>query len=273
MNFEEKFKSKEELFKFLVANKNQLIAAKKFEMKCADSFAHSIAHVYEKEGANKEEGETQDLLSQDTITAKLVINTTGLFDSHRDVHIKGLWKKSLKEIKLMYHLQEHQMSFDHIISDRVKASTENIAWKDLGADYEGETEALIFTSEIDKQRNEFMFYQYAKNYVRNHSVGMRYVQLFLCINSEEENHKGEKANWNKYIGEVANREEVEDVGYFWAVTEAKLIEGSAVPMGSNWVTPTQSIKIEPSADTQEQEPDTPLLKKGIDLKKINLVIN
>jgi hypothetical protein len=37
-----------------------------------------------------------------------------------------------------------------------------------------ETEALVFNVEIDKDRNDFMFNQYAKGYVKEHSVGMRY---------------------------------------------------------------------------------------------------
>ncbi len=37
------------------------------------------------------------------------------------------------------------------------------------------------------------------------------------------------------------------------VKEAQVIEGSAVPMGSNEYTPTQEVK-EPSQDTQKQEP-------------------
>ena len=39
-----------------------------------------------------------------------------------------------------------------------------------------------------------------------------------------------------------NKAELERIKYFFAVTEAKAIEGSAVPMGSNFVTPTQSVK-------------------------------
>jgi hypothetical protein len=37
-----------------------------------------------------------------------------------------------------------------------------------------DTEALVFNVEIDKDRNDFMFNQYAKGYVKEHSVGMRY---------------------------------------------------------------------------------------------------
>ena len=47
-------------------------------------------------------------------------------------------------------------------------------------------------------------------------------------------------------------------GYFWYVLEAKCVEGSAVPIGSNTATPTLSIsdKGTPSKDTSNKnEPD------------------
>jgi hypothetical protein len=257
-----RFKSKEDLFRFLKENKSQLVSEKKFEMKRADAVFFAAHSINEKGEAEKEEAENvQSLLLKDRITVRAVINTTKLLDSHEDVHIDGLWKKSIKELKSVYHLQEHQMKFDHVISDEVKASTKKMSWKDLGAELPGDTEALLFDSQIEKSRNPFMFDQYVRGYVKNHSVGMRYVQLSLCINSSEKYYREEKDNWDKYIVEVANKEDAENNGYFWAVTEAKLIEGSAVLRGSNWATPTQSVKeTEPPLDTLYDGPDTPPAK-------------
>ncbi|KKK49589.1 hypothetical protein LCGC14_3133520, partial [marine sediment metagenome] len=42
-------------------------------------------------------------------------------------------------------------------------------WSELGFDFEGQTQALVFESTIKKERNEFMFKQYAKGFVKNHS--------------------------------------------------------------------------------------------------------
>ena len=66
-----------------------------------------------------------------------------------------------------------------------------------------------------------MFEQYAKGYVKEHSVGMRYVSIQLCMNSENKYDIDEKENWDKYIDKVANREDAENAGFFYAVTEAK----------------------------------------------------
>lgn len=234
------FTEKTALFAWLKANKRLLIAEKKSQLKFADSVCFqniSIATdgLIEKATANPE------LLNLAEFNVKVVINTTSIRDSHKDVHIPGLWKKSLQESRGMYHVQEHKMQFDKIISDRVIPITKVVTWKELGYDYEGTTEALIFDSTIEKERNLYMAEQYAKGRVKNHSVGMRYVNMFLAMNSEYKGDVEEKAVWDKYIGIIANRQEVEDDGYFYAVTEAKVIEGSAVPMGSNFATPTISI--------------------------------
>jgi hypothetical protein len=259
---ESRFRGRPELFRFLKENKSQLISQKKFEMKKADAVSHLAYPVTEKgEASEKSVEDVQSLLLKDKITVRAVINSTNLFDSHKDVHIGGLWKKSIRELKFVYHLQEHQMKFDHVISDEVKVFTKKMPWKTLNVDLPGDTEALLFDTSIEKARNPFMFDQYARGYVKNHSVGMRYVQLFLCINSTERSYAEEKAAWDKYITEVANREAAEDSGYFWAVTEAKLIEGSSVLIGSNWATPTQSVKeTDPPGGTSYDGPEVPPVK-------------
>ena len=269
-----KYTNKADLFRFLKDNKATLIAQKKHEIKCADPVcAFAVADREEGEVAKAAAGSVSDLLAKDKISVRSVINTTNLLDSHGDVHIKGLWKKSIKEQKSLYLLQEHKMTFDHIISDEVRASAVRMKWSDLGVDFDGETEALVFDSEVEKVRNPFMFEQYARGYIKNHSVGMRYVQLHLCVNSEEKYYIEEKENWDKYIGEVANKSEAEHQGYFWAVTEAKFVEGSAVPLGSNWITPTQSVKefIEPPSGTRKDNEPPQSTQKNSIINKLNLL--
>ena len=170
------FETKEDLFDHLIENKTFLINQKKSEYKKADAISCII------EGDTNKAAAT---IPADTnkIQVRSIINTTKLMDSHSDVHIDGLWKKSLRETKDLMLLQEHKMLFDHVISDQVKASTETLSWKSLGfGRLKGDTQALIFDSLVEKSRNEFMFNQYLKGFVKNHSVGMRYVKIFLAIN-------------------------------------------------------------------------------------------
>jgi len=247
-----KFDTKEELFDFLIKNKDLLIKQKKSMTKHADS----IVTV----GPSSVGKAAQIDANATTLQVKSVINTTNILDSHSDVHIKGIWNKALKENKNLYLLQEHQMSFDKVISDDVKASAQMMTFKELGfPQLKGEAQALVFNSTISKDVNPFMFKLYANGRVKEHSVGMQYVKIALAINSEEDGRAEAKAVWDKYIDQVANKQDAENQGFFWAVTEAKFHEGSAVLMGSNSVTPTISVEsknIEPSEDTQKPKPSS-----------------
>jgi hypothetical protein len=238
----------------LIKNKALIIAQKKAAIKYADAVGASFK-VYEKHDSSKALT-SEEIKDLDSIYVKSVINTTNLLDSHSDVHIKGLWNKSLSENKNLFLLEQHKMDFDHLISDDVKAKTEYFEWNDLGFDYQGKTQGLVFTSKISKEQHPKMFDRYAKGQVKNHSVGMRYIKLFLA--ASDKRYKEEYEIWEKYYDEIANKEAAEEQGYFWAVTEAKAIEGSAVLLGSNFATPTIEITaakgtdiIEPPLGTQK----------------------
>jgi hypothetical protein len=104
-----------------------------------------------------------------------------------------------------------------------------------------------------------MYEQYSKGFVKNHSVGMSYVKMVLCANNPASTQEFE--NWNKYLPEVANQETAIEKGYFWAVLEAKLIEGSAVVIGSNPVTPTLENNMKAVHTLSENEPTIEVTQK------------
>lgn len=266
------FLNKTDLFQWLKANKKLLIAAKKSQLKRAD--AVSFLSVSESQSIVTKAEARPELLDLSEFPVTVVMNTTNLFDSHKDVHIPGIWKKSLSDRKEFYHVQEHELSFENIISDRVKAFTKNYTFAELGYNLPLTTEALVFNSVIEKDRNPFMAEQYAKGRVKNHSVGMQYVTLELAINSDSRYDEEERKVWDKYINQIANKSEAEDNGYFWAVTEAKLIEGSAVPIGSNWATPTIQIgkqtALEDSRESTEGEPQINVSEIVNHIKSIKL---
>lgn len=240
------FKNRNELYKFLKDNVDTLIAEKKFTPKFGDVISYHPISIDGKTGAMKAAGSEETAV--DEIKRSVIINTTNIMDSHSDVHIPGLWKKSLSENKNIKFLQEHDMAFDKVIADRadLKAMTKVYSWKELGfPEFKGTTEALQFDTTIRRKRNPFMFDQYANGYVDNHSVGMQYVALVLCINDDDSYYGAEFEAWQKYIEMVVNRSVAEEQGYFWAVKEAKVIEGSAVVLGSNYATPTLSDKDAP----------------------------
>lgn len=226
--------------------KSDLIAKKRLIYKTGDGFPYiSISSLLKT--ANKAQLPTLPN-STDEYAIRAIINTTNIMDSHYDVHLPGLWDKSLKENKMIMHLQEHEMGFKYIISDgtELKFYTADYTWKALGFPYKGVTQALVFDSVLkkkgEKPRNEFMYEQYQKGYVKNHSVGMYYVKMVLCVNEPDDEYYGaEFEAWEKYFPMVVNQDFALEKGFFWLIKEAKCIEGSAVPIGSNRATPTLEI--------------------------------
>jgi len=127
------------------------------------------------------------------------------------------------------------------------------------------TEALFADAEIQKSKNEARYNDYLNNEIDQHSVGMRYQDIQLAVNDQEEYPK-EYATYQKYINKIGNRQEVEKQGYFFAVGKAYLAEYSAVIAGSNELTPTlgsgDTDKSEASGDDQ--------LMKGLNKLYFNL---
>ena len=242
------FTDKSELFKELRDNKEHLINLKKVTKNSASlKFNHFT----------KSENTIKALVMEEGYIYP-VINTTKVMDSHNDVHIDGLWNKSIKEQQgKIYYIVNHELEIGKVIAypKDVEVFTEVLQFSELGSNYEGSTQALVF-----KVSKDVIQYKEALKIIDEkidieHSVRMQYVTIFLCINSEEGGYKEEKANWDTYFSYVANKEDAEDNGYFWAVTEAKIYkEGSMVLSGSNDVTPLLQKDIEPLKDTQKEEP-------------------
>jgi hypothetical protein len=255
------FETQADLFKALKENKKELVSLKKSIEKRADAFGYVGTSIIEK-NANKEENSSNNDVNE--LQVKVVINTTNFIDSHNDLHVNGIWNKSVSDNKTFLHLQEHEREFDKVISDSALGAVELMTWKSLGFPYNGKTEALVFNSKIQKKRNEFMFNQYSNGWVKNHSVGMRYVKIDLAVNSESEWDKEEKELFDKYYPVIANKEVADERGFFWVVSEAKIIEGSAVVMGSNSATPTLSVENKSEADNITSEQEEP----SIDTQKV-----
>jgi hypothetical protein len=247
------------LYKFLVDNEALIVHAKKSSIKLSNpTTVTTLLYINEKgELTSKAAGSggiTPISESATRLKLNVVINTTNYFDSHYDVHIPGIWTKSLADNKGagFYLLKQHRQEFEAVIGEGLKGAAKKMSWKDLGFDYLGITEALMFSGEIEKDRNPYMFEQYAKGRVKQHSVGMRYVRMVTCI--DDEDYPVQKENWDKYFPMVINQKDAEDAGFFWAVLEAKVNEGSAVLFGSNDLTPTYEVEEAKNTSSTSEEP-------------------
>lgn len=244
-----RFQTNKELFDFLSSNKDALIATKMATIKHADSVCYDC-FISSINVANKAEGISSN---PNVLTVKAVINTTNILDSHGDVHLPGIWKKSIQENKRILMLQEHSLKFDSILARGadLEVLTKEMSWRELGYDADGKTEALIFNATLRREKNNAMFDRYKNNEVDNHSVGMRYIKVLLGINNKD--YGNEYEIWEKYINQVVNKEYAERKGYMWIVKEAQIVEGSAVPLGSNFVTPTISTNKHESDNTHKND--------------------
>ena len=236
--------------KELIKNEESLIAEKKSEIKTKNCFAGFYSP---KSGAIK------GLPDDDDDHIYPVISTCNYLDSHKDVHLDGSMTKTAKEQNhKVYYVADHQLKIDSIIAtpQNVEIKIMSFAWKDLGKDFEGETECLIFKIPKDKIVHEkFMKINEAGEPLQN-SIRMQYVKLELCVDSEDEDDKKYKERFDRYKELVVN---IGEAKYFWAIKELKIfMEGSAVLFGSNDATPVKNTEAvsdtsnsEPSKDTQK----------------------
>lgn len=228
------FATQKELFAALKSHKREIIEAKKADIKKTDPV---IFHLRPTD-ALKTESTVKEITYGDYIYP--VINTINWLDSHKDVHIWGIWDKSAKEQSgQTYYLVNHDLSIGQVISypKEVEVMVKTMSWAQLGYDYPGDTQALIFKARLTEKSNQAAYQAIKAGEALQNSVRMQYVSLDLAVNATDEDFKEEKRVWDKYSPYVVNRDALKD-GYFWAVKEAKIFkEGSAVLFGSNEATP------------------------------------
>lgn len=252
------FTDKMDLIRFIKSKREELIAIK------ASEYKTSSTRVISNELIQKAHQPIIEDISGDFIHVKSVINTTNVIDSHRDLHLKGIWNKTVKDNPYSYHLESHIDRFEKVISNKAKSYNETMNFKDLGLNVNMMIEANINEFILERKKNEIMFDAYKNGEVENHSVGMLYVKYSLAIADEDD--KKEMDFYNEMKKQAVNPEVADEYGYFWVVSEAKKREGSAVVFGSNSITPTLWVKnyepnktnsiknIEPLENTQKEEP-------------------
>ena len=235
------FATKEEMYKALKDNKSKIISLKRATIKNSEGFNYN-PELFSKtikdedaSGTNK----TIDNLKSGFIYP--VINTTNIMDSHKDVHFNGIWDKSIPEQKgKIFYALNHALEIGKIIAypKDVEVFTQIVAFRDLGKDVDGETQALIYKVKLQDYANEDARKTIESKLPAQNSVRMIYVKIEMGIDSDNPDYKEEKLFYDKHIEGIANREEVAKDGYFFGVSEAKIYkEGSLVLFGSNSVTP------------------------------------
>ncbi len=265
-----KFSTKKELFDYLILNKPDIVELKKSSIKFSDCFG---VNAFESKVNKSINTSHTDSVESGIIKRTLVGNTYNWMDSHDDVHLDGVFGKSISErgTKIL-HLHDHEYKLTSKVGKPEKIYEKEIAWTDLGVNKVGNTQALFMDSEIKSSLNKAMFDAYLNNEIDQHSVGMNYDKIELAINDPE--YKAEYATWKAYIDRIGNKEKATEKGFFWAVKEAKLREISAVLEGSNELTPTIQNIQPPVGTGKTTEPvQTTQTKKEIDYDYLTKNLN
>lgn len=242
-----------EAIKKMVANKHELIELKKAEKKYTNGLNAVVKTGATIKGLYKD--------ADDALDRTIIGNTYLWMDSHDDVHAKGCFAKSIKERQnKIFHLHDHEFKITSKVGEPINVYEKEIAWKDLGVNVSGTTEGLCMDTQIIKDYNAQIFNEYKKGNINQHSVGMIYMKIDLAVNDED--YEEEYKAWKDTIDSIGNKEVAIEKGYFWLVREAKLIEISAVLLGSNELTPTlqevKQIEVEAEQITSTDEAEQSL---------------
>ena len=272
------FATKAETFAYLRTNEKSLIKQKTSLPIKSDIYDFGCLPINEKQTV-KEDGTA---LNPNEIEVNAIANLSGWCDSYMDVMIKDSWKNTINSKSIVYHLKNHRYSTDDIVGKDPELYSKmfDVSYFGIESDVV-KAQALMMRSIVSKEYDEKTFYLYKDNQIKQHSIGLRYVIIKLCYDSEMEDDKQYKENWDKYYPQVINKDLVDKYGYFFAVVEAKILENSCVLFGANENTgvysssakeeeiePTQPVdetvvEVEPSDDTQKEELETPKRKRSI----------
>ncbi len=264
--------SKKDKTKYLIDNKKRIIKEKK-SVPIYSDVCYVPASMTKNNVAVKENTLIENDMSK--IRVKVVANTANWIDSDFDLLTPDCWQKSIDERKgFIPHLHDHVHRIEAKIGEVADIYSADISLSELGLDQTGNTQALIFITDVIKSYNEKVFNQYRIGRINQHSIGMHYIQLELAINDEDS--EKEFDFWNKYYGQVINKDKADELNFFWVVNEIKLLENSAVLFGANELTPTldnenkeiQSLNIEPLIKALENKTEPE--KSTLD---INILIN
>lgn len=266
-----KFATQKDLFSYLKANKSDIVKKKCAMPIKAESFSHVVTHdgkISKVKSIKANKVATSNEVDEvGELSVTVIANTAYWCDSQMDVLLPDCWKKTIKERgvqgkDMIYHLKDHEQETGGIVGYPTNIYSKEFTLQDLGINKLGATQCLLMDSVVKEELDDKVFQLYWDKKIKQHSIGMQYISLDLCINDPQSADEYYQ-RWVKYSPLVINTEAIIG-GYFWVVSEIKLFEISAVLFGSNEITPT----LEPSDDTQKEEPLESTLKEGEILEQI-----
>jgi len=204
------FKTQSETFDYLRANKSKIIAEK-----CLKPIKHISSYPVHRVAVSKSHAQKASNplpiveIEDGTIDVSIIGNTFYWCDDQLDVLFSGCSTKTVKELgkkgkDLIYHLKDHKTCTDDRIGYLQDIYEKEFALTDLGLQMVGNTTCLVFDSLVKEALSDKLYIQYIDKQVKQHSIGLQYVKIFMCIN--DPNDSEHFANWNKYFQFVINKE-------------------------------------------------------------------
>lgn len=177
-------------------------------------------------------------LESRTVTG--IFNSSFYIDSDLDMLLPGAATKSIQERGVgsvkgnkIKHLKDHDWNKNIARLDVLEERRVTINGKEIEGIYHES-----FYPEAQDSTDLLIKIQAGMYDAR--SIGFQYEKLVFCDrNSQDED---DVKNWNTYLPMAMNPEVAEESGYFWAVKEIKLWEGSDVSFGANELTPMLGVK-------------------------------
>ena len=246
------YSSKEALFTDFRKNINSIIDFKKAEIH--KSCEKGIAITCRSLDAISIQDQIKSI-KFDSAYYYVAVNSTLVLDSHEDLHVDGLWAKSISEQQgKNYLVADHELKIDSVIvkKEYIEMFTAKIPFALLGKPYEGDTEVLVYKFPKDK-----VVHPRAKEWLESGdeieaSVRMQYVTILFAMDSNDPEDKTLKKNYDEFFPLIANKEEFEYIPYYFIIKEAKNVrESSLVVFGSNGS--TGPIFADPSKDSPEEK--------------------
>lgn len=239
------FKHKKDLFDYLVKNKAELIEIRKSSRK---EFVSGLPSYIPSINKGKVEVEETDVINR-----SIIGNTYYWMDSHKDVHVKGVFTKTIKENKAKIRFtHDHEQTLMAKIGRFTDIVEKEVAWSELGINKLGNTICLIGEAQIEKAENEKIFKGYLNNEIDQHSVEMFYNKIELAINDKD--YKEEYKSWTSVFPLLGNPVTANKEGYFYVVSDAKLRAISCVVEASNELTGIYEPSAEPNITRHKDTP-------------------
>ena len=268
------FSSKEEMFKELKSNKEQIIALKKSQIqKSCEKGVSVVAKVLNALNLSKLSEQNKGIVLDDNYYY-IAVNSTKILDSHDDLHKDGIWDVTVKARQgKNYLLADHKLELDKVIArkEHVEMFIADVPFSMIGKSYQGNTQILVYKVAKDKIKNSDVKEWLDSGDDIEASVRMQYVKIELAMNSTAKGDEEEKKVYDTNIDTIANKDDFDEIHYFWAVSEAKNInESSLVIYGSNGATGQISDKTNEAVEQtlQKETVEQTSQYKGIDYGSI-----